>query len=61
VSAIDVPGMPFHDEEADEALFAAIRATFSETPRRRLIETPHHVNDPAFSQLLADQFREIAR
>lgn len=61
VSAIDAPGMPFHDPAADEALFAAIRATFIETPRRRLIETPHHINDPAFAQLLADQFREIAK
>lgn len=61
VSAVDAPGMPFHDSAADEALFAAIRATFIATPRRRLIETPHHINDPAFAQLLADQFREIAK
>ena len=61
VSAIDAPGMPFHDPAADEALFAAIRSTFVATPRRRLIETPHHINDPAFAQLLADQFREIAK
>ena len=27
-SAIDAPGMPFHDPAADEALFAAIRAVF---------------------------------
>jgi uncharacterized protein (UPF0261 family) len=60
VSAIDAPGMPFHDPAADEALFAAIRSAFIRTPRRRLIETPHHINDPACAQLLADQFREIA-
>jgi uncharacterized protein (UPF0261 family) len=61
VSAIDAPGMPFHDPAADEALFAAIRSAFIETPRRRLIETPHHINDPACAQLLADQFFEIAK
>lgn len=60
VSAIDAPGMPFHDLAADEALFAAIRSKIIETPRRRLIESPHHINDPAFAALLADEFREIA-
>ena len=61
VSAIDAPGMPFHDPAADEALFAAIRSTIVETPRRRLIESPHHINDSAFASLLADAFREIAK
>jgi uncharacterized protein (UPF0261 family) len=60
VSAVDAPGMPFHDPAADEALFTAIRSTFVQTPRRRLIETPHHINEPAFARALADQFREIA-
>jgi uncharacterized protein (UPF0261 family) len=61
VSAIDAPGMPFHDPAADEALFAAIRATFVQTPRRRLIESPQHINDPAFAERLAAHFREIAQ
>jgi uncharacterized protein (UPF0261 family) len=61
VSAIDVPGMPFHDPEADEALFAAIRASFKQTPKRQLLEIPHNINDPAFAKLLAEQFREIAK
>ncbi|MDX1562953.1 MAG: aldolase/citrate lyase family protein, partial [Gammaproteobacteria bacterium] len=61
VSAIDAPGMPFHDPEADDALFAAIRSTLVETPRRRLIESPAHINEPAFAELLADTFREIVR
>lgn len=60
VSAIDAPGLPFHDPEADAALFAAIRLNFKETARRRLVESPHHINDPAFAALLAEQFREIA-
>ncbi|MGY6708534.1 MAG: Tm-1-like ATP-binding domain-containing protein [Rhizobiaceae bacterium] len=61
VSAIDAPGMPFHDPEADEALFAAIRAVFKQTDSRRLIEVPHNINDAAFAELLAQQFREIAK
>lgn len=61
VSAIDRPGMPFHDPEADAALFAAIRATLKPTDRRRLIEVPQNINDAAFAELLAQQFREIAK
>ena len=61
VSAIDAPGMPFHDPEADEALFEAIRDQFNATPRRRLIEAPYAINDPAFAALLVTAFREIIR
>jgi uncharacterized protein (UPF0261 family) len=61
VSAIDAPGKPFHDHEADEALFAAIRATLRPLPNRRLVELPHNVNDPAFSAAVVDNFKEIAR
>jgi len=60
VSAIDVPGAPFHDPEADAALFAAIRATLVQTPRRRLVELPHAINDPAFAAALVQHFREVA-
>jgi uncharacterized protein (UPF0261 family) len=60
VSAIDAPGKPFFDPEADQALFEAIRSAFQATPRRRLIEAPHAINDPAFAALLVEAFREIA-
>lgn len=60
VSAIDAPGMPFHDPEADAALFAAIRGTLEQTADRRLVELPHNVNDPAFAAALVQNFREIA-
>lgn len=60
VSAIDVPGGPFHDPDADDALFAAIRASFVPGPNRRLVELPHHVNDPAFAAALVDAFEDIA-
>jgi len=61
VSAIDAPGKPFFDPEADAALFGAIRSQFEPTPRRRLIETPHALNDPAFAALLVESFRDIMR
>lgn len=60
VSAIDVPGMPFHDPEADAALFAAIRATLKQTAKRRLVELPQPINDPAFAAACVQHFREIA-
>jgi uncharacterized protein (UPF0261 family) len=60
VSALDAPGQPFNDRDADAALFAAIRQTFQETDRRRLISLPLHINDPEFSSALARNFREIA-
>jgi uncharacterized protein (UPF0261 family) len=60
VSALDAPGRPFHDPEADAALFDALEEVFEPTIERRLIRLPHHINDPAFSAALAENFREIA-
>ena len=60
VSAVDAPGGPFHDPEADQALFAAIHAAWKPSPRRQLIELPYHINDPAFADEAARQFRAIA-
>jgi uncharacterized protein (UPF0261 family) len=61
VSMIDAPGQPFHDPAADAALFAALEATVEQTPRRRLIRLPYHLNDPAFARALVASFCEIAR
>ncbi|MDP4026465.1 Tm-1-like ATP-binding domain-containing protein [Methylobacterium sp. NEAU 140] len=60
VSAIDVPGMPFHDPEADAALFAAIRDGWRPAPNRSLVEVDAAVNDPAFARALVAAFRDIA-
>jgi uncharacterized protein (UPF0261 family) len=59
VSAIDAPGKPFYDVEADKALFDAIRGAFKPSPRRRLIEAPYAINDPEFAALLVAAFREM--
>ena len=40
VSLIDAPGQPFHDPEADEALFAAIESNVEETADRTVIPVP---------------------
>jgi uncharacterized protein (UPF0261 family) len=59
VSAIDAPVQPFHDPEADAALFTALEETVQQTDRRRLIRRPENINDPEFAQALVTQFRDV--
>jgi uncharacterized protein (UPF0261 family) len=59
VSALDAPGKPFHDPDADQALFDALESNLRLTDKRRLIRLPLHINDPAFSAALVENFREI--
>ena len=59
VSALDAPGQPFHDPEADRALFDAFARRFRETGDRRLIRSPHHINDPAFAAAAVAALEEI--
>jgi uncharacterized protein (UPF0261 family) len=59
VSMIDAPDMPFHDPEADAALFAAIEETFEESENRKLIKLDNHVNDQEFADALVVAFREV--
>ncbi|MDM0104974.1 Tm-1-like ATP-binding domain-containing protein [Variovorax sp. J22R24] len=61
VSAIDRPGQPFHDPEADRALFTAIEATFRAGPDRKLQRLPLHINDEAFADALVSAWHEVAR
>ncbi|WP_037436430.1 MULTISPECIES: Tm-1-like ATP-binding domain-containing protein [Sinorhizobium] len=61
VSAIDAPGQPFHDPEADSALFAALERTLRPTAKRQLIRVPLHINDPQFADLLVTNFKEALR
>ncbi|MBK1663916.1 hypothetical protein CKO38_05200 [Rhodospirillum rubrum] len=56
VSALDVPGMAFHDPEADAALFASLEATVRPTGRRQLIRVPAAINDPAFVEAVLTTF-----
>jgi len=60
VSAIDRPGQPFHDPEADRVLFATIEQHFRSGSDRKLIRLPHHVNDEAFADALVAAWRELA-
>ena len=60
VSLIDAPGMPFHDPDADVALFEALDRTVEQTPARRLIRLPLHINDADFARALVESWNEIA-
>ena len=60
VSAIDAPGKPFHDVEADAALFEAIRGGWTAAPDRKLIDIDAHINDAAFAAAAVAAFREIS-
>ncbi len=59
VSAIDATGQPFHDAEADAALFSAIRAGWVTARNRRLVEVDANINDPIFAAEAVKQFKAI--
>ena len=53
VSMLDAEGKPFHDPEADAALFDTLRASVTEHVRVREVDA--HINDPAFARALTDE------
>lgn len=59
VSALDAPGMPFADPEADAALFDTLRENVRTDDTHRVVESPHHVNDPEFAATLVAALDEI--
>ncbi len=59
VSALDSPGRPFSDPNADTELFRALEATVRQTGSRRLIRMPEHINDPRFAAEIAAEFRRL--
>lgn len=59
VSALDAPGQPFYDPEANQALFEAINGRVQQTAKRRVIRSAHHINDSAFAELAVSELAEI--
>jgi uncharacterized protein (UPF0261 family) len=59
VSLIDVPGQPFHDPQADAALFDELTKRLNVTDQRRLIRLPYAINAPEFADALVQQFLEL--
>ncbi|MFO1037925.1 MAG: ABC transporter permease [Geminicoccaceae bacterium] len=60
VSLLDAPGQPFHDPEADAALFEALEANVRQTPRRSLQRVLGNINDPLFTEAVLEAFRSAA-
>ena len=60
LSGIDAPGKPFHDPEADRALFAALEGAVRQSSQRQVIRVPVNINDPAFAAAVVTAFRGIA-
>jgi uncharacterized protein (UPF0261 family) len=60
VSLIDAPGQPFHDPEADRALFEELESAVKQTPTRKIKRLPHHINDQAFADALVAAYLELA-
>ena len=59
VSALDAPGHPFWDPEADAALFQALDRTVRQTSNRQLIRLKRNINDAEFAAAVVAAFRAL--
>ena len=59
VSALDAPGKPFHDPQANLALFEQLERRLSGVANIRIERVPAHINDPEFIQRVLAAFHEI--
>jgi uncharacterized protein (UPF0261 family)/ABC-type branched-subunit amino acid transport system ATPase component len=59
VSALDAPGQPFRDLDADAALFRALDQTVRQTSNRQLIRLKCNINEPEFAAAIVTAFRSL--
>jgi uncharacterized protein (UPF0261 family)/ABC-type branched-subunit amino acid transport system ATPase component len=59
VSALDAPGQPFRDLDADAALFRALDQTVRQTSNRQLIRLKCNINEPEFAAAIVTTFRSL--
>lgn len=59
LSMLDAPGQAFHDPAADAVLFDTLERLFISSDTHRLIQLPHHINDPLFAAAVAEQVRAV--
>jgi uncharacterized protein (UPF0261 family)/ABC-type branched-subunit amino acid transport system ATPase component len=59
VSALDAPGQPFWDPDADIALFRALDQTVRQTSNRQLIRLKRNINEPEFAAAIVAAFRSV--
>ena len=60
VSMLDAPGKPFHDPQANAALFEELESAVNQTQTRKIHRLPHHINDQEFSAAVTKAYLEIA-
>jgi uncharacterized protein (UPF0261 family) len=58
---LDVDGEPFHDPEADAALFDALREGIDKDGNVELLEVDAPINDDAFAERIAATLDEYMR
>jgi uncharacterized protein (UPF0261 family) len=56
VSLLDAPGQPFHDPDADAALFEELERQVNQTADRRIVRLPYNINDPEFAKAIVEHF-----
>jgi uncharacterized protein (UPF0261 family) len=59
ISALDAPGQPFRDPEADEALFRTLESEIRPTVLRSVRRVPFHINDPGFARAAMASLEEV--
>ena len=59
VSALDAPGQPFWDPEADAALFTALERSVRQTSNRQLVRVKRHINEPEFASAIVNALRPL--
>src|SRR5260370_3033658 len=59
VSALDAPGQPFRDLDADAALFRALDQTVRHHSHRQLIRLKCNINEPEFAAAAVAAFRSL--
>ncbi len=59
VSALDAPGQPFWDPDADAALFGALTQGLAGNPNVRVEQRNEHINDPSFADAAAIELRKL--
>jgi uncharacterized protein (UPF0261 family) len=59
VSALDAPGQPFWDPDADSALFLALERTVRQTGNRQLVRVKRNINEPEFASAIVNALRPL--
>lgn len=59
LSALDAPGQPFYDPDADHALFSTLIRKLAVHPHVRVESRDEHLNDPSFATAAARAMMEL--